>query len=95
MTLAMPSVAEVGERHRRRRQALVRFLIILTLAFGTTYVAWRWLDSVNWSVWRIAVPLLLAEMYSLADAFLFGATMWRRKERGSHHRRQPMRRLMS
>ena len=78
----MTSVGDVDERSRRRRQALVRILIVLTLTFGTTYVTWRWLDSLNWAVWWIAVPLVLAEMYSLVDAFLFGTTMWRRKERG-------------
>jgi cellulose synthase (UDP-forming) len=82
VTTTLTPRAETGERSRPRRQALVRFLVALTLILGTTYVIWRWLDSVNWSVWWIAVPLLLAEMYSLGDAFLFGATMWRRKERG-------------
>lgn len=60
----------------------VRILVALTLGLGLDYVVWRWLDSVNWSVWWIAVPLVAAETYSLIDAFLFGITMWRVKERG-------------
>jgi cellulose synthase (UDP-forming) len=82
VTTTVATVAEVDDRNRRRRQTLVRLLVALTLTFGTTYVTWRWIDSLNWAVWWIAVPLVLAEMFSLVDAFLFGATMWRRKERG-------------
>ncbi len=75
------------ERHRHRRpkaanRAVVRLLVVLTLSLGVNYVVWRWLESVNWSVWWIAVPLVVAETYSLVDAFLFGITMWRVKERG-------------
>ncbi len=62
---------------------VVRILVVLSLALGTNYVVWRWLESVEWSVWWIAVPLVLAETYSLIDAFLFGMTMWRIKERGA------------
>ncbi|MGK5173029.1 glycosyltransferase [Geodermatophilus sp. CPCC 205761] len=64
------------------RRTLLRVLIVLTLVSGTNYLVWRWLDSVNWNYWWIAVPLVLAETYSLIDAFLFGTTMWRLRERG-------------
>ena len=64
------------------RQMLVRISVALTLTVGVLYVTWRWVDSINWSVWWIAVPLIVAETYSLTDSFLFGATMWRRKVRG-------------
>ena len=64
------------------RQMLVRISVALTLTVGLVYVTWRWVDSINWSVWWIAVPLIVAETYSLTDSFLFGATMWRRKVRG-------------
>jgi cellulose synthase (UDP-forming) len=63
------------------RQALTRVFIVLTVGFGVTYVGWRWLYSVNWSVWWIAVPLVVAETYSLTDSFLFGVTMWRMRKR--------------
>ena len=61
---------------------LVRVLVVLTLAAGTLYVGWRWLFSVHWDAWWIAVPLVLAETYALVDAYLFGLTVWRLKERG-------------
>ena len=65
-----------------RRLLLIRLMVLLTLTFGTWYVGWRWLFSVNWSNWWIAVPLIVAETYSLFDVYLFGLTMWRSKQRG-------------
>jgi cellulose synthase (UDP-forming) len=68
---------------RSARLLAVRLLVLLTLGFGTVYVGWRWLFSVNWVNWWIAVPLVVAETYSLIDAYLFGLTMWRIKQRGA------------
>ncbi len=65
-----------------RRMIVVRTLVLLTTILGVNYVAWRWLFSVNWPAWWIAVPLVVAETYSLIDSLLFGLTMWRLKERG-------------
>ncbi len=59
----------------------IRILALLSVVFGVNYVVWRWLDSVNWSAWWIAVPLVLAETYSLIDTFFFATTMWRARER--------------
>jgi cellulose synthase (UDP-forming) len=59
----------------------IRILALLSVLLGTNYIVWRWLDSINWSAWWIAVPLVIAETYSLIDTFLFSATMWRAKER--------------
>ncbi len=58
-----------------------RALILVTGALGVNYVVWRWLYSVNWAVWWIAVPLVLAETYSLIDSLLFGLTVWRLRRR--------------
>ncbi len=66
---------------RSRRLALIRVLVVLTALAGVNYVVWRWLFSVSWDAWWIAVPLVLAETYSLVDTLLFGMTMWRLKER--------------
>ncbi|WP_461186592.1 glycosyltransferase [Arthrobacter sp. Z4-13] len=60
---------------------VLRLLVVLTVILGVNYVAWRWLESLNWSAWWIAVPLVLAETYSLIDVCLFGLTMWRLKKR--------------
>ncbi|MEW1820055.1 glycosyltransferase family 2 protein [Arthrobacter sp. NPDC080031] len=59
----------------------VRLLVILTLVTGANYILWRWLASLNWDAWWIAVPLVAAETYSLIDVLLFGMTVWRIKHR--------------
>jgi cellulose synthase (UDP-forming) len=64
------------------RKAAIRILVVLTLSLGLNYLIWRYLNTVNWAQWWIAVPLVLAETYSLIDSFLFGITMWRLRERG-------------
>ncbi|MFC8192846.1 glycosyltransferase family 2 protein [Cellulomonas sp. NPDC057328] len=64
-----------------RRELGLRVVITLTLVLGLNYTVWRWLESVNWSAWWIAVPLVLAETYSFVDVTLFGITMWRAKQR--------------
>jgi cellulose synthase (UDP-forming) len=53
----------------------------MTVVLGVNYVAWRWLASLNWEAWWIAVPLVAAETYSLIDVLLFGLTIWRLKKR--------------
>jgi cellulose synthase (UDP-forming) len=64
-----------------RQQLALRIIVTCTLVLGLNYVVWRWLDSVNWSAWWIAVPLVIAETYSFVDVALFGMTMWRAKRR--------------
>ncbi|WP_284535347.1 glycosyltransferase family 2 protein [Nocardioides sp. T2.26MG-1] len=65
-----------------RRLLVIRLVVLLTALLGVNYVAWRWVFSVNWDAWWIAVPLVLAETFSLVDSLLFGLAMWRLKERG-------------
>ncbi|EYT61720.1 cellulose synthase [Dietzia sp. UCD-THP] len=59
----------------------LRLLIVVTVIVGLNYIVWRWLFSVNWDAWWIAVPLVLAETYSLIDSILFAVTMWRLRRR--------------
>ncbi len=65
-----------------RRLLLIRTIVLATALLGVNYVAWRWFASVSWSSWWIAVPLVLAETYSLIDSLLFGFGMLRLRERG-------------
>jgi cellulose synthase (UDP-forming) len=60
---------------------ILRLVVVLTVILGVNYVAWRWMYSLNWDAWWIAVPLVLAETYSLIDVVLFGLTMWRSRPR--------------
>lgn len=63
------------------RLLLMRVVVVLTLLLGVNYVAWRWLFSLNWDAWWIAVPLIVAETYSLIDVCLFGMMMWKARGR--------------
>lgn len=63
------------------RFATIRVLAVLAVVFGVNYVLWRWLASINWEAWWIAVPLVVAETYSLIDTCLFCLTMWKARER--------------
>ena len=50
-------LTEAGRAQRHRavgNRPLLRVLVVLTLLSGANYVVWRWLESVNWSVWWIA-----------------------------------------
>jgi cellulose synthase (UDP-forming) len=63
------------------RFAMIRVLALCSVVLGINYVVWRWLDSVNWAAWWIAVPLVVAETYSLIDTVFFSLTMWRARDR--------------
>ena len=78
----LPQACPPERAPRPGRLMLVRALVVVTVLLGANYIGWRWLHSVNWAAWPVAVPLLLAETYSFIDALLFGATVWRLKERG-------------
>lgn len=65
-----------------RRLVAVRVVVLLASLAGLNYIVWRWAASVNWSSWWIAVPLILAETYSVVDSLLFGLGAWRLRERG-------------
>ena len=78
----MPQACPPDRAPRPGRLLLIRALVVVTVLLGANYIGWRWLHSVNWAAWPVAVPLLLAETYSFIDALLFGATVWRLKERG-------------
>ena len=63
------------------RPTLLRVLVVATVVLGVNYIAWRWLVSLNWNAWWIAVPLVVAETFSLIDVSLFGLTVWRARVR--------------
>ncbi|MFC7496097.1 MULTISPECIES: glycosyltransferase family 2 protein [unclassified Nocardioides] len=64
------------------RLTVIRVVAVLSLLAGTWYITWRWVWSVNWTYWWIAVPLVIAETYALIDGYLFSITVWRLKVRG-------------
>ncbi|MDQ0730632.1 glycosyltransferase family 2 protein [Arthrobacter sp. B1I2] len=58
-----------------------RLVVVLTVLTGLNYIAWRWMASLNWDAWWIALPLVVAETYSFIDVMLFGMTVWKLKIR--------------
>jgi cellulose synthase (UDP-forming) len=56
-------------------------LAVLTVAFGVVYIGWRWTGTINWGAWWIAVPLVVAETYSLSESVLYALTMWNARRR--------------
>ena len=77
-----PQPHAATDRRKTLRLLLVRVLIALNLALGFYYLSWRYVDSINWAAWPIALALLAAETYSYLDAWLFGLTLWRIRRRG-------------
>jgi cellulose synthase (UDP-forming) len=63
------------------RLVVLRVVIVATAVLGLNYIVWRWGFSLNWNAWWIAVPLIVAETYSLIDVLLFGMTVWRARRR--------------
>ena len=63
------------------RQDLLRVLIATNLRLGFYYISWRYLNSINWAAWPIALGLLAAETYSYVDSWFFGLMMWRLRAR--------------
>ncbi|WP_069386276.1 glycosyltransferase [Cellulosimicrobium cellulans] len=63
------------------RLATVRVLAVVAVAFGLVYITWRWTGTVAWEAWWIAVPLVLAETYSLGETVLFALTTWNARRR--------------
>jgi cellulose synthase (UDP-forming) len=64
------------------RRPLARSLVVAVGGSGLTYLAWRLLYTINWAGWYIAVPLMVAEVFSYVSAMLFGLAIWRMRERG-------------
>ena len=63
------------------RLLLLRVLAVITVLTGINYVVWRVFFSLNLEAWWIAIPLVVAEAYSLFDVTLFAMTMWRARTR--------------
>jgi len=63
------------------RLLAIRLFVIANLALGFRYLSWRWTSSINWALWPFGLALILAETYSYIDAWLFGLTMWRLRNR--------------
>jgi cellulose synthase (UDP-forming) len=81
MTATATATSAPATSRMTLRFALIRLLAVVTAILGLNYIIWRLLFSVNPGALWIAIPLVLAETYSLIDSLLFGLTMWRARDR--------------
>lgn len=79
--LPEPIDGAVPGRPAQGRLAAVRILVALTVIAGGVYIGWRWLFSLNFDAWWIAIPLVVAETYAFIDVCFFGMTLWRSRTR--------------
>lgn len=63
------------------RLAMLRLLAVSTIGLGLVYLGWRWSMTLNWQVWWLAVPLVVAETYSFTEVSLLAVTTWRARRR--------------
>ena len=63
------------------RLFIARCVALVVVALGGSYILWRWSATIAWDAWWIAVPLVLAETYSLGESVLYGITMWNARRR--------------
>ena len=68
-----------GNRRSRlkERTLLFRYLAEINLILGAWYLQWRIGHSINFSLWWLAIPLLLAEIYSYLGGVMFTIGLWR------------------
>lgn len=65
----------------KKRTLLFRYLAEINLIFGAWYLYWRITHSVNFDALWLAIPLLLAEIYSYCGGVMFTIGLWRPVER--------------
>ncbi len=62
--------ATMPTRESRAKLLWVRLATVLALLAGAVHLGWRVLETVNLSVWWLAVPLLLLEAHALLGLLL-------------------------
>lgn len=82
MTLASlaenPSTFSGNSRSQlKKRTLLFRYLAEINLIFGAWYLQWRITHSINFDALWIAIPLLIAEIYSYFGGVMFVIGLWR------------------
>jgi cellulose synthase (UDP-forming) len=65
----------------KRRTLLFRYLAEINIILGAWYIYWRITNSINYNALWLAIPLLLAEIYSFVGGAMFTIGLWRPLER--------------
>jgi cellulose synthase (UDP-forming) len=64
-----------------RQERLIRTIAVVTLAYWTYYIVWRWGWTLNWSAPWFSIPLVLAETWGLVTGFIMVHSVWRIRHR--------------
>lgn len=67
---------ELPSPDARLTRRTTRAATLLALAVTIGYLAWRTVETVNWSVWWVAVPLLGLELHAAVSLALFAFAAW-------------------
>lgn len=59
------------------KEGCIRAFAVLTLLYGTYFIAWRWTSTLNLHALWMSVPLAVAETMVLLTTFLLVFTVWR------------------
>ncbi len=65
------------EEQRRLRLWVFRIMAVASLTLAFNYIIWRYTSSLNRRALWFAIPLVLAETYSVIDTALFVFMMWK------------------
>src|SRR4051812_33260462 len=80
---ASDAAPAMTDKHGGWRLRVIRLLVALNLGLGAWYLTWRGLYSISPIYPVIGILLFIAEVYSYLDAWLFGLTVWRLRQRTS------------
>ncbi len=74
----LPSFGAGGRPKPENQARLLRIhaFAVVTLIFGFAYIGWRYVDTINLSVWYIALPLIIAETHNVFGLLLFTLALW-------------------
>ncbi|HEX8432780.1 MAG TPA: glycosyltransferase, partial [Longimicrobium sp.] len=63
------------------QEQMIRTVAVLTLGYGTYYIIWRWMATLNPDALWFSIPLVLAETWGLLTAFVMVISVWKLQHR--------------
>ncbi len=81
LTAAVPSSSgrtppRVPISEGRRRRFFIHTVALVTVMTTTVYLLWRAAETLDMSVWWLAIPLLALEVHALISMLLFMPSLW-------------------